>query len=252
MFIDGRVGEIKYNKHGTKMMIVEYNSSTDIIVEFQDEYKHKVKTQYSNFKRGSIKNPYDRIIYDVGYIGVGKYKLNNRKMYNTWHGMLERCYNPYIMNKFPTYKDCIVESYFHNLQNFGDWYDENYYEIKNETMCLDKDILFKGNKIYERNKCIFVPQRINKLFTKSNKTRGDLPIGVSIDSTGCYIATCYTQQNNQPKTQYLGRFNNPIEAFNAYKNFKEKYIKYVADLYVNRVPDKLIEALYHYEVDIND
>ena len=39
-------------------------------------------------------------------------------------------------------------------------------------MCLDKDIFCKGNKLYSRCTCIFVPQRINLLFTKSDKSRG--------------------------------------------------------------------------------
>ena len=46
-------------------------------------------------------------------------------------------------------------------------------------MCLDKDILYKGNKEYAPDKCIFVPERINKLFLKNDADRGDLPIGVT-------------------------------------------------------------------------
>lgn len=39
-------------------------------------------------------------------------------------------------------------------------------------MALDKDILNKGNKVYCPENCIFVPRRINNLFTKSNRVRG--------------------------------------------------------------------------------
>jgi hypothetical protein len=48
-------------------------------------------------------------------------------------------------------------------------------------MCLDKDILHKGNKIYSPEYCIFVTQDINKLFIKCNKSRGKHPIGVGYD-----------------------------------------------------------------------
>jgi hypothetical protein len=45
-------------------------------------------------------------------------------------------------------------------------------------MALDKDILYKGNKIYSPDTCVFVPQEINALFVKNDANRGDLPIGV--------------------------------------------------------------------------
>ena len=34
----------------------------------------------------------------------------------------------------------------------GKWISENYYEVPGEKMCLDKDILKKGNKIYTTGK----------------------------------------------------------------------------------------------------
>ena len=37
------------------------------------------------------------------------------------------------------------------------------------------------NKIYSPDTCIFVPNRINCAFTKSNASRGKYPIGVSFD-----------------------------------------------------------------------
>ena len=54
--------------------------------------------------------------------------------------------------------------------------DDNYYEINDEVMCLDKDILFKNNKIYSNNTCIFVPQFINTLFCKRQNDRGEYQI----------------------------------------------------------------------------
>ena len=50
----------------------------------------------------------------------------------------------------------------------------------------------------------------------------------------------------------LGRFNTPEEAFYTYKEAKEKEIKRVADLYKDRIPQKLYDAMYNYEVEITD
>ena len=44
----------------------------------------------------------------------------------------------------------------------------------------------------------------------------------------------------------------PEEAFRAYKQFKEDYIKQVADEYKDKIPQKLYDAMYNYKVDITD
>ena len=52
--------------------------------------------------------------------------------------------------------------------------------------------------------------------------------------------------------KYLGLYITIEQAFSAYKNFKENYIKEVADEYKDLIPTKLYEAIYKYEVEIND
>ena len=83
--------------------------------------------------------------------------------------MLGRCYNEYNLKRRPTYKGCEVCDEWLNFQNFAEWFDNNYYTIDNEAVCLDKDILIKGNKTYSPEACVFVPITINSLFTKINK-----------------------------------------------------------------------------------
>ena len=152
-----RIGEDSCNTFGTLMRIVEYKDTHNIVVEFQDKYKTKVHTEYANFKKGNVKNPYDKTIYGVGYLGEGKYKSRvNKKLtraYETWKHMLQRCYDPYYINKYPTYIDVFVCELWHNFQNFAKWYEENVYNCNGEEMHLDKDILIKGNKIYSPETC---------------------------------------------------------------------------------------------------
>ena len=118
-----RLGEENYNTFGTLMKIIEYNKNDDIIVEFQDEYKTKVHTSYQMFKKGNVKNPYDKTVYGVGYLGKGKYKSKIKgkqtKVYLYWKHILERCYSPYYINKHLTYIDCYICEEWHNFQNFG-------------------------------------------------------------------------------------------------------------------------------------
>lgn len=253
-----RLDEISISNEGYKMKIVEYNGRNDIIVEFQDKHKAKIHTQYSAFKNGSIKNPYHPNICGVGYLGQGKYKpsINGKKTkcYKTWQSMLERCYDPYYLNKRPTYIDCYVCDEWLCFQNFCKWFYKNYYEVEGEIMCLDKDILYKGNKIYSPENCIFVPNRINILFVKSDKSRGDYPIGVCWHkNANKFMAYCHIlNKNNKTEARYLGLYKTSKEAFLVYKQFKENYIKQIADEYKDLIPKELYNAMYRYEVEIDD
>lgn len=166
-----RIGEIEVNTFGSKMKIIKYNNAKDMVVEFENGYK--TNAQYSDFKKGNVRNVYDRNLFNVGYLGEGIYKSKvNRKntpQYNAWQNMLRRCYDESYQEKHPTYIGCEVVEEWHNFQNFAKWYDENYYEIEGQIMDLDKDILVIGNKIYSPETCLFVPQSINKLFTTRGK-----------------------------------------------------------------------------------
>lgn len=254
-FID-RTGEENVNFQGCKMKIIKYNNATNIIVEFQDKYKCKIISAYKEFKKGKIKNPYYPSVFNKGYMGQGEYNSRNKNgkqtvAYIKWKGMIERCYSEKSQEKHLTYKGCTVCEEWHNFQNFAKWYEENYYECNGEKMCLDKDILIKGNKIYSPKTCVFVPNTINVLFTKRQNKRGEYPIGVKHNKRdNSLIVTCSVDG----KMKHIGYFplNRPFQAFYTYKIFKEKYIKQVADEYKNKIPKKLYEAMYEYKVEIND
>ena len=252
-----RTGEEKVNSFGSKIVIKEYRKRRDIDVYFPEYNWTFEHTTYSNFKNGNIKCPYEPRLYGKGYLGEGKYKaFENGKLtdeYNIWHHMLGRCYDPKLHEKYSTYKDCEVEDKWLNFQNMCKWIDENYYEIPGEKMCLDKDILCKGNKIYSRSTCIFVPHRINTLFVKRDNDRGKDPIGVDQLPSGNYQVQC---NNGYGKYIYLGTYPNKEEAFRVYKQYKEKVIKEVIDSYEGKIPEpyysRLKEAMYKYEVEIDD
>jgi len=248
-----RLGEISYNALGYKMKIIEYNNARNIIVQFEDGYT--TKSEYACFSKGQILSPYNKRICGVGYIGKGEYSYyykNNKPLqsYVIWSNMLTRCYSKNPCKTYASYIECSVHGSWHNFQNFAKWYDENFYQIGNEKISLDKDILVKGNKIYGPENCVFTPSRINNLFIKGNKIRGDYPIGVTCrDNNGRYNAFCNNIQGHRTS---LSVFASPEEAFQAYKNFKEKIIKEVAEKYKFKIPTILYEALLKYEVEITD
>ena len=50
----------------------------------------------------------------------------------------------------------------------------------------------------------------------------------------------------------LGSFDSVTEAFNAYKEAKESYIKEIANKWKSQIDPRAYEALYNYTVDIDD
>lgn len=253
-----RTGEISYNTFGSKIIIVKYRNAKDIDVYFP-EYDWTAKNvQYNNFQIGKIGCPYERRVCDVGYIGEGEYESRENgkktKVHNTWSHMIKRCYDKKYKEKHPTYVDCKVCEEWLNFQNFAKWYYDNYYEIEGQQMQLDKDILVKGNKVYSPDTCIFVPQAINKLFVKSNSSRGESVIGTHHDKNDKYQVNCHliNPKTGKSKGKYLGIYDTELEAFKVYKYYKEENIKEVADYYKNLIPQKLYQVLYNYEVEIDD
>ena len=246
-----RTGETNINNQGIKMTIIKYNGIKEVEVEFEDRVKRKC--EYKIFKSGQLTNPNYKSVYSIGYLGEGvhKTKINNKasKTYVVWQHMLQRCYDKEFQKTNTTYKGCSVCEEWHNFQNFAEWFNKNYYTIGDEVIALDKDILIKDNKLYSPETCVFVPQRINSLFVKCNKIRGYLPIGVIYrEKSKKYEARCSANKF----LKHIGYYNTSKEAFNAYKQFKENYIKQVADEYKNDIPKKLYKAMYNYEVEITD
>lgn len=245
---NSRMGEERYNTFGSKMVIIDYRSARDVDVYFP-QYNWVCNREYSKFKNGSIKCPYEPRHYGVGYLG-NEEDVTGSFEYIRWSEMLRRCYDIKYKNHKITYMQCEVCEEWHNFQTFKQWCLNNYYEVPNETMHLDKDILFKGNKIYSPNTCVFVPQNINSLFTKSDKARGDCPIGVSYDKNkNKYCSYC---SDGHKKLVHLGYYTTPEDAFYSYKTYKECLIKQIADQYKQFIPLKLYKAMYMYKVEITD
>lgn len=162
--------------------------------------------------------------------------------YREWYNMIVRCYSK---SKPSNYKDCTVDKRWHLYSNFKPWFDEHYVE----GWQLDKDVLFKGNRIYSPDACCFVPQDINGLITRHKKAQG-MPSGVK--KTG-YKNTRYTASiSKYGRKIYLGVFDCIEEAFNAYRCVKEKHIKELADKYKDRLESRVYQALYNYKVEITD
>ena len=245
-----RIGEKHLNNNGDEFKIIEYISTRNCTVQFKDGFVSSNR-QYRDIKRGEVKNPYYPTVCGIGYVGEGKHSIFvDGKVclhYYTWKGMLERCYDKNLHNKRPSYIGCTLDSKWMCHQNFALWFIENFNPETMDGWHLDKDILVKGNKIYSPETCCFVPQEINLLFAKRQNNRGEYPIGVSKSGN-----KFMSKISINGERKYLGTFDTPEEAFQAYKTAKEKYIKEVADKWKPLIEEKIHQALYNYQVEITD
>lgn len=249
---DKWIGRTNTNNTGSFMVVEKYINAEEIWVRF-DSVNDLVKTSCDQFKSGSVKNPYYKSVLGIGYLGNGSYKTKTSgkqtKIYSTWRNMMERCYNPNLHKKHPTYRECRTEDSWHNFSVFAEWYESNYYEVEEERMHLDKDILVKGNKLYSPDTCVFVPHSINVLFVTHSERRGDCPIGVYWDNHKKKYRAEININGEQTK---IGDYNTKEEAFQWYKDIKESVIKIAANKHKDKIPKKLYDAMYTYNVEYTD
>ena len=104
--------------------------------------------------------------------------------YRTWKAMFERCYCPKWHLKQPTYIDCTVDERWHSFMAFREWHISQPDYL---NLCLDKDILFPGNKVYGPDTCVMVSHAVNNFYTNVKSGDHKYPIGVTCVN-GKYIA----------------------------------------------------------------
>lgn len=245
------IGKPMENKHGHKFVITDFDSDKQIFrIVFEDGgIVNRVTDEM--LKNNATISPMLPTIYGVGYKGNGenRFYVGNYATpeYKSWKDMLRRCYSEECLSKHKSYIGCLVCEEWHNFQNYAKWYHENYYEL-GRRMNLDKDILVKHNKVYSPETCVFVDDRINKLFIKSDASRSEYYVGVYKTRSNRFSVHCCDY--NEPDKHKL--FDTPEEAFYEYKRRKEMIIKRVANEYKDMIPEKLYNAMMNYEVEITD
>ena len=202
----------------------------------------------------AVKN---RLIYGVGindadyvvWIKEEAPKVNgkrNRKtvwvcpFYSRWTHMLKRCFSNKFKTECPTYKNVTCCEEWLTFSNFKSWMEQQDWIGKH----LDKDLLVYKNKVYSPETCVFIDQRLNTFLIKSNKTRGDYPLGVSYRTDPKMVnplkhpyraAIC-----NRSKNVNLGYYLTPMSAHRAWQKAK---IKQAQDLAASQTDERIVQGL---------
>lgn len=261
--IEERLGQIGVNKLGELMQIIKCYPDYRVDVKFLDGKDCVINIKYSNFRDGIAKN-YNRVEYGFnGYIGQGPYdtidksNLNNKgkarpsKAFNVWVAMHRRAGN--YSGEKPSYKDVAICEEWWNFQNFAKWYEENLYDSKGIPLCLDKDILYPGNKVYSPHTCRLVPDPINQLFKSPPIKNSDLPTGVfrNTNKNKNKYSTVVLQRLDENNMLYKFKYSsdNILWLHDKYKEARENYIHSMAELYKDILVDEIYQAMITYSFD---
>ena len=245
------VGKVFKSKSSGDFKIVKYSDSGHVEIQFLNT-GYETVVQLGHIKSGGVKDRYSPSVYGVGITGTKHPTYEGgvqTKEYVLWNGMLERCYSTIFKKKCPTYEGCEVSDNFKSYEYFYEWCN-NQIGFGNEGWQLDKDLLIKGNKVYSEDSCIFIPSEINLVLVKSDKKRGKHLIGVSWhERDKVFVARV---NKNKGRSEWLGTFKTEIEAFKAYKQAKESFVKEQANKWKSQIDDRAYNALMNYTVNIKD
>ena len=230
-------------------IVVDYVNSNRVKIKFVNT-KYEMFARIGDILNGQVKDKSCKTVYGVGVVG-NKYKTrdDDKKIYSLWCDMLRRCFSDAFKIKYKTYKDCTCSENFKSYEYFYEWCNKQI-GFNEHTFEIDKDLLVKGNKLYSENTCVFLPKEINYVLVKCNSARGEYPIGVCFHKQrNKFLSNIRLNNGNK---NYLGLFDTPEKAFQAYKIAKESYLKELAEKYKSQIDPRAYKALMNYQVEITD
>lgn len=176
------IGNTYTNKSGEQFSVerkIDDKGSRDrYLIRFIEtgNYQYAYRNRIASLNESDISKP---IYFNVGFAeSPDKSPIEtNCISFDTWMGMIQRCYSNSPKNK--AYKDVSVHEEWHNYYNFSLWFKENY-PLKIQTsrkLCLDKDLFAHSdvNKIYSPQTCCFLPTEINSSISGLRLERGNIP-----------------------------------------------------------------------------
>ncbi len=244
-----QVGQTYKSKSCGSFEVIQIKTYKKMKVRFIDT-GFETWAQGGQIKDGRISDKLSPTVYGIGILGLINEPVVGVKSYKIWHAMLQRCYSEKATTRqrSRTYNDVSVCEEWLLYTNFKDWFDIHYIE----GYCLDKDLAILGCREYNPNSCSFIPNDINCLLLRSDKNRGDFPLGVHLDTeSGKFAAQISIKLDGKLKRKWLGYHSTPSAAFDTYKTFKEGWVKVVAkkSYALGEIPENVYKNLMNYTVE---
>ena len=166
------------------------------------------------------------------------------KEYTLWTSLLKRCFDEKYLKWKPTYLGCSVSEDWLIYSNFkrdiisihGFGFDD---------WQLDKDILVRGNKLYSKETCCFVPREVNQFFSRGQSVLNkELPKGVSYEKDRDLYAAYGSIGGRKI---FLGRYITVHDAKVSSARFKKDRCLQLAEKWKNMLDDKVYREMLNYE-----
>lgn len=162
---------------------------------------------------------------------VNYVKLRNSQIHRLWFNVYNRCYNRKWQEKWNkkyvghTMSDEVLNNKY---ESFFPFVEENYYEVEEEKVDLDHDILKHGNTIYGLDYMIFAPHSINVLYEQLELGKTNI---IYNSKTKTYTVKVYYEKDFIT-VKDLKSYN---EALDMYCNIKYAIILDKAEYYKGRI-----------------
>jgi hypothetical protein len=167
-----------------------------------------------------------KLVCDWGINDLPGWRKTGCPFYGKWKSMLERCYDPGYLNKYPTYRDVTVCEEWKFFSAFKEWMKTKDWKGKQ----LDKDLRIPGNKEYGPDACLFVNPRINKLKQiDPRKYIGDYAQGVFLSERKNGPDKYEARITRDGKYEYIATFSTVDAASSAYCKEKAEDLRVLAD-----------------------
>lgn len=255
-----KVNDVFESNFGGTFTVIKVINQELITVAFNDDFKYETVTTSWAIKRGGVKNPFAKRLFNLGYFGVGRFKAchgskssgaKSTPEYAAWVNMLSRCYYEKginVIKGYSTYTDVTVDKSWFNFQVFAEWYTKESNRIhridSTLKLNLDKDIISPELRVYSENTCCLIPSDLNTaIIVKQNVKNNKMPSNFVKRSNGKYHVT-FTAMNDSVK---LADFNTELECVTAFITAKEQYIKFLANKYISILSENVYHTLINYK-----
>lgn len=192
------IGDKFETNSGQFVEVIEYLDAYNVKIKFLDTGNERI-SQATDIRMGRCKDKMKPSLFGVGYAGYGPHRYKSEAG-RKWCAMIRRCYDKKWKKNKPSYDGVTVCDAWHNLQVFGNWFNDNFID-DGRSYDLDKDSIITGNKIYSPETCRLISHRENVSLTAKGGFKMVSPEGliVEVDNAKRFCITNGIDRSNLNK-----------------------------------------------------
>lgn len=154
-----------------------------------------------------------------------------RAAYRVWQVMIYKCFDKSI--PIEVRRENNVSSRFKDFKSFQAWFEvQACCEL--DQVYLNKDLLYKHNRVYSDATCVLLPKPVHDLLKECRVTKSDLE-----------------QLSHELEGSITGNRENAVEAaYEAAKAEMEASLRIVAEKYKDVLDPRAYKALIEYKIEV--